>query len=155
MADILPRELPAASTVAPTGSLIVDNGVVVEKATPLQITNADARLLKVPDGEAALPMDSLATAEGQVLAVINGRIRPIDNDPAGAEQARDEAVAAAQAASEDAVQTAADRVAVAADRAIVEDIAEFSARVIPLTQTEYDNLPSYETATLYVITQNA
>ena len=82
MADILPRELPAAATVPPTASLISDNGVTVEKATPLQITGADTRLFRSAIGEVALPFDSLTSAEGKFLAVISSTIKPVD-PPAG------------------------------------------------------------------------
>lgn len=37
MADILPRELPAAASVPTDAALIIDNGTTVEKATPEQV----------------------------------------------------------------------------------------------------------------------
>lgn len=51
MVDIRPKDLPAAGTVSNTAALVIDNGVNVEKSTPLQIVDA------------AVPLASKAVAE--------------------------------------------------------------------------------------------
>lgn len=51
MADIRPKDLPAAGAVSNTAALVIDNGVNVEKSTPLQIVDA------------AVPLASQAVAE--------------------------------------------------------------------------------------------
>lgn len=79
MPDILPRELPAATTVSPTSVLIVDNGVTVEKATPSLVTEADVRLIRTAPGDTAPPMAPLAGAgEGQVLTLVAGQLKFTD-----------------------------------------------------------------------------
>lgn len=52
MPAIRPDDLPAAPSVAPTVALIVDNGVTVEKATPLQISDAARPLASQAEAEA-------------------------------------------------------------------------------------------------------
>lgn len=51
MADILPRELPAASTVNPAASIIADSGTIVERATPLQLVDSARPLASQADAE--------------------------------------------------------------------------------------------------------
>lgn len=90
------------------------------------------RSLRVPAGEAAPLMDSLADADGKILAVINGRVSPIANEVSGAEQAaldaeaaRDAAEAARDATESFAANAEADRVATeaAADQAALDAAA--------------------------------
>lgn len=52
MATIRPEDLPAASSVNPASALIVDNGITVEKATPILIVDAAIPLASQAEAEA-------------------------------------------------------------------------------------------------------
>lgn len=52
MPPILPRDLPAAGSVNPNTALIIDDGVIVQKATPLDLVNAAIPLASQAEAEA-------------------------------------------------------------------------------------------------------
>lgn len=52
MVDIRPKDLPAAATVTNGVALIIDNGVNVEKSTPMQIVDAAIPLASQAEAEA-------------------------------------------------------------------------------------------------------
>lgn len=67
MADILPRALPPADSVPDDAAFIVDNGVNVQKATPVQIVTSGRPLANQSEAEAGIEptkaMTPLTTAQ--------------------------------------------------------------------------------------------
>lgn len=62
MADILPRDLPAASSVIPTAAIISDDGTTVQRATPLQIVDAARPLASQAEAVAGAENSKIMTA---------------------------------------------------------------------------------------------
>lgn len=62
MANILPRELDPAALVTEDGSLIIDNGVTVQKATPVQIVDAGRPNASQAEAEAGAENSKSMTA---------------------------------------------------------------------------------------------
>jgi len=54
MANVLPRELPAASSVSSVVAIIIDNGSTVEKATPVQVVAAGFPVASQAEAEAGI-----------------------------------------------------------------------------------------------------
>lgn len=52
MAEIRPKDLPAATTVTNSAALVIDNGLTVEKSTPLQIVDAGVPQASQAEAEA-------------------------------------------------------------------------------------------------------
>lgn len=94
------RVTPLAQTAAyPTSGnfparsheLALDRQAMAHQETRRELDDAQARALQVPFGETALPLASLAGAEGKVLGVVSGKVQPVANSGAEAAQYADDA----------------------------------------------------------------
>lgn len=81
MANILPRDLPAAGTIPSDTAIIIDNGVDVQKATPAGLVDAGAPVASAPEAEAGADNSKRMTALRTKQSILARALTVPDGEP--------------------------------------------------------------------------